>query len=126
MKPEIERLLRKADDCMESAEYNFREGFHDAAVNRSYYAAFDALTALLLFQDVQVKSHSGAIQQFAFHFIKPEIFPIEMQEFLFYCFSKRQKGDYDLYSDITEEEANLSLSKARNFVNRSKDCLKLE
>ena len=65
MKPEIIRLIEKAHDCLESADLNLREEFFDAAVNRSYYGIFDMVTALLLAKNVTVKSHSGAIQQFA-------------------------------------------------------------
>jgi uncharacterized protein (UPF0332 family) len=115
VRQEVGRLLIKAEDCLESSELNLREGFPDAAVNRSYYAIFDALTALLLLKGISVKSHSGAIQQFALHYIKPEIFKTEMQEFLIFCFQKRQKGDYDLYSDLTESEAQECLLKAKHF-----------
>ena len=65
MKPEIVRLIAKARDCLKSADLNYWEEFFDAAVNRSYYGIFDMVTALLLAQDVTVKSHSGSIQQFA-------------------------------------------------------------
>lgn len=116
MRIEIERLLAKANDCIESAELNLKEGFYDAAVNRSYYAIFDALTGLLLTKGVTVKSHSGAIQQFALHFVKEKIMDEKMQEILIFCFQKRQKGDYDLYSDITEIEALESLEKAKFFL----------
>jgi uncharacterized protein (UPF0332 family) len=47
MMPEVIRLLEKAADCLESAGFNLENGFPDAAVNRSYYAVFDAVTALL-------------------------------------------------------------------------------
>jgi uncharacterized protein (UPF0332 family) len=61
MKPEIRRLLEKAHDCLESAELNFENGFFDTSINRSYYGIFDALTALLIFKEITVKSHSGSI-----------------------------------------------------------------
>lgn len=116
MKPEVLKLLAKAQDCLESAELNYNEGFYDAAVNRSYYAIFDAVTALLLVKQVVVKSHTGAIQQFAQHFVKTGIFSISLQENLIFCFQKRQKGDYDLYSDISREEAENAIMKSRAFV----------
>jgi uncharacterized protein (UPF0332 family) len=125
MKVEIYKLIEKANDCLESAELNQKEGFYDAAVNRSYYAVFDVLTALLLSKGITVKSHSGAIKQFANYFIRTEILKIEMQEVLIFCFHKRQKGDYDLYSDILESEGLESIEKARYFVNNCKVWLEL-
>jgi len=124
MKPEIVRLIEKAHDCLESADLNFREDFFDAAVNRSYYGIFDMVTALLLAQDVTVKSHSGAIQQFAQYYIKTGIFSLELQEHIIYCFQKRQKGDYDLYSDLSREEAMSAISKARVFVSEAEIWLR--
>jgi uncharacterized protein (UPF0332 family) len=116
MKPEVIRLLEKAADCLESAGFNLENGFLDAAVNRSYYAVFDAVTALLLLKDITVKSHSGAIQQFSLHFIKTGLFEKGLQESLIFCFQKRQTGDYDLYSDIIKEDADLCFSQAKEFV----------
>jgi len=124
MKPEIIRLIEKAHDCLESADLNLREEFFDAAVNRSYYGIFDMVTALLLAKNVTVKSHSGAIQQFAQYFIKTGIFSLELQEHIIYCFQKRQKGDYDLYSDLSREEATSAIAKAKAFVTEAEIWLR--
>ena len=123
MKAEIIRLLEKAHDCLESAELNLDNGFFDTAVNRSYYGIFDAVTALLLSKEIAVKSHSGSIQQFALHFVKTGCFQSEMQESIIYCFQKRQTGDYDLYTDVSSEDAIECLSRARNFVSRAEQWL---
>jgi uncharacterized protein (UPF0332 family) len=123
MKAEIIRLLEKAHDCLESAELNLENGFFDTAVNRSYYGIFDAVTALLLSKEIAVKSHSGSIQQFALHFVKTGYFQSEMQESIIYCFQKRQTGDYDLYTDVSSEDAIECLSRARNFVSRAEQWL---
>jgi uncharacterized protein (UPF0332 family) len=123
MKPEIRRLFEKAHDCMESAELNLENGFFDTSINRSYYGIFDAVTALLIFKEITVKSHSGSIQQFALHFIKTGYFQAEMQESIIYCFQKRQTGDYDLYTDVSSEDAIECLSRARNFVSRAEQWL---
>lgn len=123
MKPEIIRLLEKAHDCLESAELNLTNGFPDASVNRSYYGIFDAVTALLLLKDITVKSHSGSIQQSALHFIKTGQFEPNMQESIIYCFQKRQTGDYDLYSDVSTEDARECLSRAKQFISEAEKWL---
>ncbi len=124
MKPEITRLLEKANDCLESAQLNLDNIFFDASVNRSYYAIFDAVTALLLYKEITVKSHSGSIQQFAFHFVKTGLFELELQESVIYCFQKRQTGDYDLYTEISREEAQQCLTRARDFISKAEIWLK--
>lgn len=124
MKPEITRLLEKANDCLESAQLNLDNIFFDASVNRSYYAIFDTVTALLLYKEITVKSHSGSIQQFAFHFVKTGLFELELQESVIYCFQKRQTGDYDLYTEISREEAQQCLTRARDFISKAEIWLK--
>jgi uncharacterized protein (UPF0332 family) len=124
VKPEITRLLEKANDCLESAQLNLDNIFFDASVNRSYYAIFDAVTALLLYKEITVKSHSGSIQQFAFHFVKTGLFELELQESVIYCFQKRQTGDYDLYTEISREEAQQCLTRARDFISKAEIWLK--
>lgn len=123
MKPEILRLLEKAHDCLESAELNLENGFFDTSINRSYYGIFDAVTALLIFKEITVKSHSGSIQQFSLHFIKTSCFQAEMQESIIYCFQKRQTGDYDLYTDVSAEDAIECLSRAKKFVSTAEQWL---
>ncbi len=125
MKNEVQILIEKACDCIESSSLNLENGFYDASVNRSYYAIFDAVTALLISKNITVKSHSGSIQQFALHFIKTGNLKKELQDHLVYCYQKRQVGDYDLYSEISKEEANLCLQKAKEFVNAAKDWLEI-
>ena len=63
MKVEVRRLLENSNEYIESATLNLKEFFFDSSVNRSYYAVFEVVSALLLLKEVTVKFHSGAIQR---------------------------------------------------------------
>lgn len=120
---EIRQIVDKADDCLESAVYNMKGGFYDAAVNRSYYAIFDATVALLHAIGVTAKSHKGVQIKFNECFILTQILPESANQILASSFSKRQMGDYDLWSEITEEEAKKVVEDAAEFIELTKSYL---
>lgn len=45
-------FLKKALDNLSVARYCFEHGFYDAAVNRAYYAAFQAAVAALAYRGI--------------------------------------------------------------------------
>jgi len=126
MKDSIFDALRKAEDCLESAEYNLAGGFLNAAVNRAYYGVYDALTALLISKSLNAKSHSGAHNQFAEHFIKTREFSKEGGSIVKYCFDIRHQSDYDLQSNIDDDEAKKCVENCREFINMTKDYLEIQ
>jgi hypothetical protein len=42
----------------------------EAAINRGYYAAFQAARAALLTKDESPNTHSGVIRRFGYHFVR--------------------------------------------------------
>ena len=42
----------------------------EAAINRGYYAVFQAARAALLTEEESPKTHSGVIQRFSYHFVR--------------------------------------------------------
>jgi uncharacterized protein (UPF0332 family) len=61
MNEDIEGYLQKAQDCLADAAYLLAGNRLEASCNRSYYAIFDAIQALLsLTEDVYFKTHQGA------------------------------------------------------------------
>jgi uncharacterized protein (UPF0332 family) len=116
MSPEIQQILAKAEDCLESAAYNLQGGYLEASVNRSYYAVFDALVALLAYQEVYPKSHKGAHAKFQELYVLNGLLPLRAKAIVADSFHKRQTGDYDFDSEISEAEATEALENAREFV----------
>ena len=49
----------KAETTLQAAETLFREGFYNSSVNRSYYACFYIVTALLQLHNLTAVKHSG-------------------------------------------------------------------
>ena len=61
---EVNLLFQRALNLLEVGEFALNEGFYPDSINRSYYAVFYAVKALLLKKDISTKTHSGTIRQF--------------------------------------------------------------
>jgi uncharacterized protein (UPF0332 family) len=106
------KALDKAADAIENARYNLKGEFYGVTANRTYYACYYCLIALLYTQNVYSKTHQGAKAKFSELFIKTGIFPIEVSDSISLLFEYRQEADYDLDAEITKEEAELLIYKA--------------
>jgi len=69
---QIRALQEKAAQALSDAELLLENGSVEAAVNRGYYAVFQAARAALLTKGERPKTHSGVIQRFSYHFVRTE------------------------------------------------------
>ena len=111
-----QKYLEKAYDCLEDADYLLAGNRVEAAANRTYYAIFDAVQALLVNENIAAKSHSGTHNKFRELFIKSNIFPIEVNKMLTDSFNMRQGGDYENDFDLEKEDIEDVLTQAKKFV----------
>lgn len=95
-----------------------------SVVNRSYYAAFYALLALLQAKQLPPRSHQGAQQLFDREFVHPGFAPKELSRDLHSLFLMRQEDDYRRLDLVTREEADEALKLARTFIDGAKNCLR--
>ena len=116
MKEDINRLMGRALDCLADARLIFQSGRYTGVPNRSYYAIFDAVNALLRLHDLHANSHRGAKNRFSELFIKPGLLPREAIIWLESCLELRQSGDYDFDYDVTETDAAKSIEYANEFI----------
>jgi uncharacterized protein (UPF0332 family) len=91
-------------------------GWPESAVNRAYYAAFHAATALFAHEGVTFKSH-GAIKA-AVHrdLVHSGRWPKEHGALFNQLFELRSTGDYGGEISVTQEDAALALTWARRLV----------
>jgi uncharacterized protein (UPF0332 family) len=117
----ISKALAKAQDAIESAEYTLNGGFDTAAISRAYYACYYCMLALLSTKQITTKSHQGTHTKFNELFIKTELFPRSASKVVTLLFDYRQKADYDIYIDVSEEEAKELVIKATEFLQLTKN-----
>lgn len=120
---EAKALIKKAQRYLKSAEILLRDEDFDSSVSRTYYAMFYCAEAALLTKNLSFSSHKGVISAFGEHFIKTGIFPKELGRELNRAFEKRQIGDYEYTSLISNEEAKEILNSGRQFINTVEDWL---
>ena len=66
--------LEHAVECLSAARNLLETGNYKSAANRSYYAVFHAMRAVLAFDEIDMKHHSGIISEFRRRYIKTGIF----------------------------------------------------
>ena len=92
-------------------------------INRSYYEMFYAVLALLIFEPYASSKHSGVLSYFNKRFIKGGLFPEELGRSINKAFEVRQRGDYREYIELTYEQVEPFIGKARVFVQKVKNYL---
>ena len=120
---EINSLLDKSQNALESAELLLDAKFFDAAVSRAYYAMFYAAEALLLSKNLEFSSHKSVISLFGKHFVKTIIFKPEIGRQLHKAFEKRLLGDYSYSSKTQEQTAKEVMNWGRQFLKETKSIL---
>jgi uncharacterized protein (UPF0332 family) len=85
-------------------------------MNRSYYAMFYVVLALLASRQLETSKHSGAISLFDREFVHMGVFPRELSRWLHQAFRQRLAADYAPLNTVTEDEARQVLDEASQFV----------
>lgn len=114
----IRYRLEQAKEALGDARMLYDQGGSpQSVVNRSYYAMFYAVLALLVTIDRGTSKHKGVIALFDQEFIKQDVFPREMSAMLHRAFDMRLTGDYREMLRISREQSTEILNSAIEFVN---------
>lgn len=65
--------LRKANQLLHDVDVLIENELWNSTINRMYYACFHAVSALLIKNGIQVKTHMGVRQALGLHFVKTGI-----------------------------------------------------
>lgn len=108
--------LNRAFETLEDSKILMREKRWNSAINRLYYAAFYAVSALLLKHNLNAATHNGAKSQLSAHFIATSIIPLAYGKLYAQLFAMRQKSDYDDLYRFSEELVMPFLQPVEEFV----------
>lgn len=111
----VHALLVKVNRYLKSAELLLYDEDYESSVSRTYYAMFYCAQAALLTKNMTSSSYRGVIAAFGEHFIKTNVFPREMGRELNRAFGKRQLGDYEYTSVVSDEDASQLLTTGKEF-----------
>jgi len=112
----VEFRLEKAQRAYEQAFGNVEMCYWETIANRLYYAAYNAVSALLIAYGYSAQSHSGVIHLFGLHFVKTGIISQERGKLYHNLFTMRLTGDYDDTYGLTENDVLPYMEPAKQLI----------
>lgn len=112
--------LEKSKEYFEAAKTTLSMGMYDTAANRSYYAIFHSVRAILALTGKDFKKHSGVISCFQMDYIKTGVFERKMSDIIKSAFNLRQESDYEDFYIISHDEVIRQVEEAESFYNTIK------
>jgi uncharacterized protein (UPF0332 family) len=117
--------IAQAEETYQAALELAKSNFWNSCVNRLYYSCFYAVTALLVHENIETKTHNGVKTKFFQHFIKTGIIKMEYSQLYSDLFDWRQKGDYNDFFDLSENDILPLLQPAEDFIQKIRSLLTL-
>lgn len=109
-------LLVKAEQYIRSAKLLRDNGDLDSAASRAYYAMFYVAEALLYRLGLSFSSHHAVTAAYGQHFAKTRLLEPRFHRALLSAFDLRQRGDYQIDSGLTLQDAETTIDDATEFL----------
>lgn len=106
----------KGNESLQSAKREFDAGAYHFTINRIYYAAYYAVSALLLKNQLSFKKHTGVRSAFHQKFIKTNLLDIQWGKAYDRFFEDRQEGDYVEVIDFEKEYVGSQILVCEKFI----------
>ena len=119
----VNRELEKSERTFDDVLFCAKEGKWEAAANRLYYALFHAMSAVLICDGYQVKSHRGILAMFGEHYVRTEIFPQADGSLLSELVIMRDNADYNCFFEATEERLEQYIEPTRKLIDKIKQYI---
>jgi uncharacterized protein (UPF0332 family) len=125
MNERVQAHQRKARERLKDAEGMFSLDRYAGTVNRTYYAMFEAASAMLASLGLEFQSHQGVINKFGELLAKTGKVESRFGHSLKEAFELREDADYalDPRAEIPRHTAEAELQKAREFVKMAEEFL---
>lgn len=115
--------IAEAEDSLKVAAHCLKEGLYKDSINRSYYAAFYAVKAILALSTVDFKRHKDVMGYFNKEYVAKEIFPREIGRKLGTLQRVHEKSDYDDFYIASREKAEEQFQTAELVIGEVKKYL---
>ena len=116
--------LETAKEDLETTRSNLRDGNLRASVNRSYYAIFRALRAVIALEQFDSSKHSGVIAHINQFYVKAGVFDKDFSKMIDSAFRLREKADYQDFFVVSVEEAQDQMDKAEKILSVVEEYVK--
>ena len=117
--------LEKASKAMAQAKANLPLQTWEVVANRMYYAAYYAISALLIAGGFPaVKGHDTIVRMFGLHFVKTGKFSSEQGKLYNKLYTLRLTRDYNDHYDLEEEDVLPLVAPAEILIKEVSDMAK--
>ena len=99
-------------------------GLWNNIANRLYYAAFHAVSALLINDHHNIGSHQGAVIMLHQHYVKTGILSKEDGAFYSQLQTLREKSDYNCTYNATEADTAPRIEQTKQFIDKILNLIK--
>ena len=120
----VNLVQEKALNTFAEMEVLRQAGLWNNIANRLYYAAFHAVSALLIHDHYNVGSHQGAVIMLHQYYVKPGILSKEDGAFYSQLQTMREKSDYNCTYNATEEDTLPRIEQTKQFIDRILSMIK--
>ena len=120
----INYRLERSHETICDVESLIQNKSWNSATNRLYYACFYAVSALLIKNNINSKSHNGTKQKFNELFIKTKIIPMKFGKTYTSLFENRIKGDYNDFFKMDEEKFMRLFEPSKELIKEIEKLLK--
>ena len=115
--------LQNAKDTLDAASLCLERRLYKDTINRSYYAAFYAVKAVLALEEVDFKRHKDAVGYFNRNYVATEIFAKDIGRKLGRLKQERESSDYDDFYIASANDAVEYFENAKFIVEAVKRYL---
>ena len=118
--------LEKAERNLDLAKNLCEAGAYSFALNRTYYAVFDAISAVNAFDGFDSSKHSGVIAHFNLNHVKTGHFNPKVSAIVKKASLLREKSDYEDFFEADMEDAEETIEEVQLLIDSVRDYLDLK
>ena len=116
--------IQEAKNSLKVAEHCLKEDLYKDSINRSYYAAFYAIKAVLALGTIDFKRHKDVVAYFNKEYVATNVFPRELGKRLGMLKQLREKSDYDDFYIASRDKAEGQYHTAKYTIEKVEEYLK--
>lgn len=119
-----EYRLGKSFGNLDLARSLYKDGTYSFALNRAYYAAFDAIRAVNALDDFDSSKHSGVIAHFNQFHVKTGDFDTSFSSVIRRAARLREKSDYEDFFEPEKGDVEKTILEVEKFIEAVKRFLR--
>ena len=110
--------MAKAREFFSDAGANLEGGRYRSSVNRSYYAALNAIRSVLILEGANPETHEGVVTMLSIRFVRTGLLQTNVVKDFKRLLSRRTDVDYGDFDDTGPADASDSLNSAGLIIEK--------